>query len=132
REVASATVTRTGVVGESVPLEDRSCDAALITFTLCTVADPQRVLSEVRRLLRPGGTLHVLEHGRAPDPGVARWQGRLDPLQQRLFDGCHLTRDVRETLASAGFEFIWSESRFARGPQPWTYLTAGVATSSPG
>lgn len=124
---APMVVTRTGVVGESVPLDDGSCDAALITFTLCTVSDPGRVLAEVRRLLRPGGELHVLEHGRAPDPGVARWQARLDPLEQRLVDGCHLTRDVRDMLATAGFELIWSESAFARGPQPWTYLTAGVA-----
>lgn len=126
-------VTRVGLRGESVPLADASCDAALITFTLCTVGDPAAVLREVARLLRPGGELHFLEHGRSTSERVARWQCRLDPLQQWLFDGCHLTRDPRDLLEASGMAMLWSESRPARGPQPWTYLTVGaarVATSS--
>jgi SAM-dependent methyltransferase len=121
------TITRVGLRGESLPLDDDSCDGALVTFTLCTVADPDAVLAEVVRVVRPGGTLHFLEHGLAPDRGVAAWQRRLDPLQQLLFDGCHLTRDARGLIASAGLEVMWSESSFARGPKPWTYLTVGVA-----
>lgn len=120
-------VTRVGLRGESVPLDDASCDAALITFTLCTVADPAVVLGEVARLLRPGGELHFLEHGRSTSERVARWQRRLDPLQQRLFDGCHLTRDPRGLVEASGMAVLWSESRPARGPQPWTYLTVGAA-----
>jgi len=125
-----ATVTRVGLVGESVPLEGATCEAALVTFTLCTVADPRRVLGEVARLVRPGGTVHFLEHGVAPDPGVARWQRRLDPLQGRLFDGCHLTRDPRALLESAGLAVTWSESGYVGGPRPWTYVTVGVASTS--
>jgi ubiquinone/menaquinone biosynthesis C-methylase UbiE len=128
---AHCPISRVGLVGESVPLESRSCDAVLISFTLCTVVDPSVVLAEVRRLLKAGGTLHFLEHGRAPDPTVATWQRRLDGLQQRLFDGCHLTRDPREMLAAAGFAPDWSESRFLRGRQPWTYLTVGAARPAP-
>jgi ubiquinone/menaquinone biosynthesis C-methylase UbiE len=120
-------ITRVGRVGEVIPLEARTCDAALITFTLCTVDDPARVLAEVTRVLRPGASVHVVEHGRASEGRVARWQRRLDPVQRRLFDGCHLTRDPREMLRDAGLEITWSESAFARGPQPWTYLTAAVA-----
>ncbi|MFI5034910.1 MAG: class I SAM-dependent methyltransferase [Acidimicrobiales bacterium] len=129
RRVADADfpVTRVGLRGESVPLDDRSCDAALMTFTLCTVADPAAVLGEVARVVRPGGTLHFLEHGLDPEPRVARWQHRLDPLQGRLFDGCHLTRDPLALVVASGFEVLWSEARPAPGPRPWTYLTVGVA-----
>jgi ubiquinone/menaquinone biosynthesis C-methylase UbiE len=101
-----------------------------MTFTLCTVADPQRVLSEVARVVRPGGEVHFLEHGLATNARVARWQRRLDPLQGRLFDGCHLTRDPRALVEASGLEIIWSESSFVRGAQPWTYVTVGVARSS--
>jgi ubiquinone/menaquinone biosynthesis C-methylase UbiE len=125
----SIPVTRVGLVGEAIPLDDDSCDHALVTFTLCTVRDPAAVLAEVVRVVRPGGTLHFLEHGLAPAAGVAAWQRRLDPLQQRLFDGCHLTRDIRALVAAAGLEVIWSESSFARGPQPWSYLSVGVAST---
>ncbi len=120
-------ITRVGLRGESLPIGDNSCDAALVTFTLCTVADPVAVLAEIARVVRPGGTLHFLEHGLAPSTAVAKWQRRLDPLEQRIADGCHLTRDTRALVAAAGLETVWSESGFARGPAPWTYLTVGVA-----
>ena len=90
--------------GESIPLEDNSCDGALSTFTLCTIPDVGAALAEVRRVLRPGGRFHFLEHGLSPDPSVANWQRRLDPLQKRLADGCHLTRDTPTPLRAAGFE----------------------------
>ena len=120
-------ITRVALRGESLTLDDNSCDAALVTFTLCTVADPEAVLAEIARVVRPEGTLHFLEHGLAPSAAVAAWQRRLDRLQQRVADGCHLTRDTRALIAAAGLETVWSEAGFARGPAPWTYLTVGVA-----
>ncbi len=120
-------VTRAGRRGESVPLATGSCDAALSTFTLCSVGDPTAVLAEVTRLLRPGAEVHFLEHGRSSDERVTRWQRRLEPMQRRLFDGCHLTRDPLEMMAAAGLEVVWSDTRSIRGPRPWTYLTVGVA-----
>jgi SAM-dependent methyltransferase len=96
-------VERAGLEGESLPLADGSCDAALSTFTLCTIPDVQTALGEIRRVLKPGGSLHFLEHGLAPDEPVRRWQHRLDPLQQRLFGGCHLTRPIADLLTEAGF-----------------------------
>ena len=90
---AAVPVEHVGLDGQEIPLDDASCDAALFTFTLCTVPDPAQALREVQRVLRPGGAVHFLEHGLSPDPAVAKWQHRLEPLQRRLADGCHLTRD---------------------------------------
>jgi ubiquinone/menaquinone biosynthesis C-methylase UbiE len=99
----SVPVQRSGLDGQSLPFDDNSYDAALSTWTLCTIPDVAGALAEVRRVLKPGGTLHFVEHGLAPDENVRRWQRRLDPLQQRLFGGCHLTRPVVDLLTAAGF-----------------------------
>jgi SAM-dependent methyltransferase len=123
-------VEHVGLDGQDIPLDDGSCDAALCTFTLCTVPDPERALSEVRRVLRRGSEFHFLEHGLSPDLGVARWQHRIEPLQRRLADGCHLTRDAVTLVESAGFEVTRREQRYAPGPKPWTYITLGVAQRS--
>jgi len=126
---ARVPVEHVGLDGQSLPLDDASCDCALVTFTLCTVPDPDLALRELRRVLKPGGTLHFLEHGIAPDPRTARWQRILDPLEQRVADGCHLTRDTPALITAAGFEVTWLEQRFARGPKPWSYFSVGVGVS---
>jgi len=120
-------VEHIGLDGQEIPLDDATCDSALCTFTLCTVPDPAQALAELRRVLRPGGTVHFLEHGLSPEPGVARWQRRLDPVQRRLADGCHLTRDAALLVGEAGFVPRHVEQRYARGPKPWSYMTLGVA-----
>ncbi|MFN9632721.1 MAG: class I SAM-dependent methyltransferase [Erythrobacteraceae bacterium] len=89
--------------GEAIPFADASFDCAVCTFTLCSVDDPQAVMHEMRRVLRPGGTLLFLEHGRAPDAPVRRWQERIEPVWKRLAGGCHLTRPITSELAGAGF-----------------------------
>ena len=112
-------VEHIGLDGQAIPLDDASCDAALSTFTLCTVPDPAQALSELRRVLRPGGRFHFLEHGIAPDVPVARWQYRLDPWQRWLAGGCHLTRDAPGLVGDAGFLMERSEQRYAKGPKAW-------------
>lgn len=121
-------VVRVGLDGARIELDDASCDHAMCAFTLCTIPDAIAALYEVRRVLRPGGSLHVLEHGLAPDESVAVWQHRLEPLQRTLFGGCHLTRDPLRLLVDAGFEPGATTQRYGKGPKPWTYLTRTVAT----
>jgi ubiquinone/menaquinone biosynthesis C-methylase UbiE len=101
---SSVPVQRAGLDGQSLPLEDDSYDTALSTWTLCTIPDVATALREVRRVLKPGGTLHFVEHGLAPDASVRRWQHRLEPVQKRVFGGCHLTRRIVPLLEAAGFE----------------------------
>ncbi|MFZ2016538.1 MAG: class I SAM-dependent methyltransferase [Nocardioides sp.] len=123
-------VDRIGVDGQQIEAPDASYDAALCTFTLCTIPDPLAALAEVRRVVRPGGTLHFLEHGRSHDPGVARWQRRLDPLQQRVAGGCHLTRDAGALVEQAGMRLRSLETGALpgfSGPAALTFGYLGVA-----
>jgi SAM-dependent methyltransferase len=96
-------VERSGLDGQSLPFGDDSYDAALSTWTLCTIPDVAAALQELRRVLKPGGSLHFVEHGLAPDEKVRRWQHRLEPVQKRVFGGCHLTRGIVDLLTTAGF-----------------------------
>lgn len=89
--------------GEAIPFADASFDCAVCTFTLCSVDDPGQVMQELRRILRPGGILLFLEHGRAPDVSVRRWQQRIEPMWKRLAGGCHLSRPITGALSDAGF-----------------------------
>ena len=112
---AGVPVERNGLDGQSLPLADNSCDTALSTWSLCTIPDVATALLEVRRVLKPGGTLHFLEHGLAPDAGVQRWQHRLEPMEKRLFGGCHLTRPIVDLVEAAGFTIATVDEFYEEG-----------------
>jgi ubiquinone/menaquinone biosynthesis C-methylase UbiE len=116
-----------GLDGQDLPVESASVDHVLITWTLCTIPDVERALAEMRRVLRPGGLLHFVEHGRSPDVGVARWQDRLTPLQRRVAGGCHLNRPIDKLVASSGFAMTKMDNYYAKGPRPFGYMFEGVA-----
>jgi SAM-dependent methyltransferase len=119
-----------GLEGEELPLESASVDHVLTTWTLCTIPDVERALSEIRRVLRPGGSFHFVEHGRSPEPNVARWQDRLTPLQRRVAGGCHLNRPIDQLVAGSGLEVTKMERYYAKGPRAFGYMFEGLATKS--
>ncbi len=112
---------------ESLPLEDKSIDTVVTTFTLCSVGDAAAALAEMHRVLKPGGKLLFAEHGRAPDPEVARWQDRLTPLWSRVAGGCHLNRKTDELILSAGFQIDTLETCYLKAPRPMGFIYAGSA-----
>jgi SAM-dependent methyltransferase len=126
-------IARVGLDGQRLQAQDASYDAVLSTFTLCTIPDVGAALTEVRRVLRPGGSFHFLEHGRSPDLSVARWQHRLDPLERRVAGGCHLSRDIPALVSAAGLEVVGLETAYLPGPavaRPWNYVFNGRAVPS--
>lgn len=117
-----------GLDGQALPLDTASIDYVLVTWTMCTIPDIGSALAEIRRVLRPGGELHFAEHGRSPDPKVARWQDRLTPLQRRIFGGCHLNRPIDRLITQAGLSLTRLDNFYMKGPKPPGYIFEGIAT----
>lgn len=122
-----------GLDGQCLALEDDSVDAALSTWTLCTIPDARAAVREVGRVLRPGGTFHFAEHGRAPDDKVRKWQDRLNGLQQRVACGCNLNRDIAAIIAGSGMTLTSLDMFYAKGDPKilgWTYRGTAQVTVS--
>jgi ubiquinone/menaquinone biosynthesis C-methylase UbiE len=111
---------------EAIPVRDRVIDSVVMTWTLCSIADPLKALKEMRRILRPGGELLFVEHGLAPEPGVQEWQHGLNPLWTRI--SCHLDRPVEKLIREAGFSIADLKTDYLRrGPKPMTFMYQGRA-----
>jgi ubiquinone/menaquinone biosynthesis C-methylase UbiE len=124
---AAAPITLLDASAEAIPLDSGSVDTVVTTWTLCTIPDAPLALAEMRRVLKQGGALLFVEHGRAPEPGVARWQERLDPLWSRLAGGCHLNRKIDDLIAGNGFRIEALENARLPGPRTHTFLYQGRA-----
>ena len=132
KRVAATTVPVefVGLDGQSLPLADGTVDHVLTTWTLCTIPDVRAALGEIRRVLRPGGALHFLEHGRSAEPNVARWQDRVTPVQRRIGGGCHLNRPIDQLVAGSGLAIGELTTYYIRGPKVVGYMYEGVATKT--
>jgi ubiquinone/menaquinone biosynthesis C-methylase UbiE len=124
---AAVPVSLLDASAEAIPLDAASVDTVVTTWTLCTVPNARLALAEMRRVLRPGGALLFVEHGRAPEQGVARWQDRLDPLWSRLAGGCHLNRKMDDLMTDAGFRIEALRHARLPGPRTHTFFYEGRA-----
>ncbi len=113
--------------GEEIPLDAGSVDTVVTTWTLCTIPDPVQALAEMKRVLKPGGTLLFAEHGMAPEAQVQTWQRRLNPLWQSVAGGCNLNRKIDQLILAAGFHMTRLDTEYAKGPRPMSYIYAGRA-----
>jgi len=120
-----------GLSAEKLPVADASFDSVVSTFTLCTIPDVGGALTEMRRALKPEGRFYFVEHGHADDARVARWQNRLDGVEQKMFGGCHLNRDISTLIRQAGFEIERLDHAYLKGaPKFAGFLYRGVAKRS--
>jgi ubiquinone/menaquinone biosynthesis C-methylase UbiE len=124
---AAVPITLLDASAEAIPLDTGSVDTVVTTWSLCTIPNASCALAEMRRVLRPGGALLFVEHGRAPEAGVARWQDRLDPFWSYLAGGCHLNRKMDDLVAAAGFRIETLQNPRLPGPRTHTYLYEGRA-----
>lgn len=114
--------------GESLPFADDSFDSVVCTFTLCSIGNVDKALAELRRILKPPGRLHFVEHGLSDDARIQWWQHKLTPLQRKIGDGCHLNRDVRAMLLTSGFKIERMDNLYlAKVPKLGGYLYRGIA-----
>lgn len=115
---------------EAIPASLEGFDTIVTTWTLCSIPRASLALMEMRRVLKPGGQLLFVEHGRAPEPGVRKWQDRLTPIWKRIGGGCHLNRPIRELIENAGFAIQRLETGYMKGPKPMTFMYEGRAIRS--
>jgi ubiquinone/menaquinone biosynthesis C-methylase UbiE len=120
---------------ERLPFDTDSFDTVVSTFTLCSIAQVDQALAEIRRVLHPSGRFLFLEHGQSPDPRIAKWQHRMTPLQKRVGGGCHLNRPIRTLIEHAGFAIdseLVAERYVERLPRIVGWFTSGTATPMKG
>jgi ubiquinone/menaquinone biosynthesis C-methylase UbiE len=132
RRAAAAGVYVALVQGSAaaIPLADQSIDTVVMTWTLCSIADPSAALREMRRILKPGGKLVFVEHGLSPEPGVERWQNRMTPVWRHFTGGCHLNRKIDELIRASGLELTELRTEYSAGPRPVTFMYVGCAQAA--
>lgn len=116
-----------GPSGDEIPLETNSANTVLVTYTLCTIPDVVQALSEMGRVLMPGGELIFCEHGLAPDAGVRWLQNRINPIWKRLAGGCNLNRPIPKLIEQGGFKINKIETMYIPGWKPGYFNYWGSA-----
>ena len=111
----------------SVPLASASVDTVVVTWSLCSIGNPAEALREMRRVLKPGGTLIFVEHGLSPDAVIRKWQNRLTPVWRQLAGGCHLNRRMDDLVRDNGFMLVEMRKHYVPGPRPFTFMYEGRA-----
>ena len=117
-----------GLSGEDIPADNNSFDTVVMTWTLCTIPDPDKALMEIRRVLKPAGKVVFAEHGEAPDVNIAKWQARMNPIWNVIGGGCHLNRKIESLYEGSGFNFDDIEKGYLEGPRIATYNFRGIAS----
>jgi ubiquinone/menaquinone biosynthesis C-methylase UbiE len=112
---------------DTAPLADASVDTVVMTWTLCSIPNVLKAFQQIRRVLKTEGRLIFLEHGLAPDPGVAAWQDRITPIWKQIGGGCHLNRKIDALIEAAGFQITELKTCYLRGPRPMTFTYQGFA-----
>jgi SAM-dependent methyltransferase len=112
---------------ENIPADDNSFDTVVITYTLCTIADTRKALSEIRRVLKPAGKLLFCEHGESPEKSVRRWQHIINPIWSRLGGGCNLTRNIPVIVEGNGFKIHHMDANYIQGWKPASFDYRGIA-----
>ena len=123
----STKVTFIEGTAEAVPIPDKSVDTVVMTWVLCTIPAAQQALREIHRVLKPGGQLVFVEHGRAPEPRVRKWQDLLNPAWRCFAGGCNLNRPIATLIEDAGFHIAQLATGYMRGPKPMTFIYEGRA-----
>lgn len=113
---------------EALPIPADSFDAVVCTWTLCSIPHITQALTEVYRVLKPGGGFFFIEHGLSPEPGVSTWQRRLTPIQRRIADGCHLDRPIAHLVEDVFEQVEWNAFYASDLPKLMGYFYKGVAT----
>ncbi|MEL7143244.1 MAG: class I SAM-dependent methyltransferase [Cyanobacteria bacterium J06643_4] len=120
-------VTNKVLSGENLPMADASFDNVVCTWTLCSIPNVEKALSEAYRVLRPGGRFYFIEHGLSNEPGIQTWQNRLTPVQKIVADGCHINRPINELVGAAFDQLEVKEFYAANLPKVMGYFYQGVA-----
>lgn len=123
-------IERVGLSGEQIPLDSNIADTVLVTYSLCTIPDAVAALSEMRRIVKPGGKLLFLEHGQAPDAGVRKIQNMIDPAWKRIAGGCHSGRPIPKILEQGGWKAEDMRQGYISGPKPLAYNYWGSAIAA--
>lgn len=116
-----------GISGESLDLDSNQFDCIVCTWTLCSIPNPYRAVDEMRRVLKPGGKMIFVEHGRSDEPHIAKWQHRIEPVWKIIGGGCHLTRRADELLRDGGFKIKSVDSGYVKGPKIAAFMIHGIA-----